>query len=56
MQQHLTMAANGRIVIPAAMRGALGVLGGGKLVARLVEGTVILEPLAAAIHRAQAMQ
>ena len=53
--QHLTMAANGRIVIPAAMRGALGVQGGGKLVARLVEGTVVLEPLEAAIRRAQAM-
>ena len=55
MQQNLTMAANGRIVIPAAMRGALGVLGGGKLVARLVEGTVVLEPLEAAIRRARAM-
>ena len=55
MQQNLTIAANGRVVIPADMRLALGVQGGGKLVARLVEGAVILEPLEAAIRRAQTM-
>ncbi len=50
----LTIAANGRVVIPAAMRAALGVERGGRLVARLEEGALILEPFDLAIRRAQA--
>ncbi len=54
-QTHLTVAANGRIVIPAAMRAELGVQDGGKLVARLVDGAVVLEPVGAAVRRAQSL-
>lgn len=52
-QASLTIAPNGRIVIPANMRAELGWHGGGKLLARLVDGTVVLEPVDAAIRRAQ---
>ncbi|MGI9170414.1 MAG: AbrB/MazE/SpoVT family DNA-binding domain-containing protein [Caulobacteraceae bacterium] len=51
---NLTVASNGRVVIPAPMRAALGLQGGGKVVARLVDGTIILEPHEAAIQGAQA--
>jgi antitoxin PrlF len=55
IQMSLTLAANGRVVIPANMRAALGLSDGGKLVARLVDGAIVLEPVDAAIRRAQAM-
>ena len=55
LQANLTIAANGRVVIPANMRAQLGLQGGGKLVARLVDGAVVLEPVDAAVRRAQAM-
>jgi AbrB family looped-hinge helix DNA binding protein len=54
-QASLTIAPNGRIVIPANMRAELGWQNGGKLLARLVNGTVVLEPVDAAIRRAQAL-
>ncbi len=54
-QAQVTLAANGRLVIPVAMRAALGLGAGGKLVARLVDGAIVLEPVGAAIARAQAM-
>ncbi len=50
----LTIAANGRIVIPAHIRAQLGLQGGEKLVARLVDGALVLEPIAVSIARAQA--
>ncbi|WP_044559411.1 AbrB/MazE/SpoVT family DNA-binding domain-containing protein [Azospirillum sp. B4] len=52
---NLTVASNGRVVIPAQMRTALGLQDGGKVVARLEDGVVVLEPIDAAIRRAQAM-
>jgi AbrB family looped-hinge helix DNA binding protein len=55
LQANLTIAPNGRVVIPANMRAKLGWQSGGKLLARLVDGTVVLEPIDVAIHRAQAM-
>lgn len=55
LQANLTLAPNGRVVIPANMRAELGFHGGGKLHARLADGAIILEPLDAAIRRAQAM-
>jgi len=55
LQSNLTVASNGRVVIPAPIRAALGVAEGGRLVARMVDGTLILEPIDAAIRRAQAM-
>jgi bifunctional DNA-binding transcriptional regulator/antitoxin component of YhaV-PrlF toxin-antitoxin module len=43
---HVTMAPNGRLVVPSALRAALKMERGGALVARLEDGTVKLEPLA----------
>jgi AbrB family looped-hinge helix DNA binding protein len=51
----LRIAANGRVVIPAPMRAALGLRGGGAIIARLVDGAVVLESQDAAVRRAQAM-
>jgi antitoxin PrlF len=53
MQVHLTMAENGRVLIPAEIRAALGLKAGGKLVARVVDGALVIEPLEAAIQRVQ---
>ena len=55
LQTNLTIAPNGRVVIPASMRAELGIQSGGKVIARVVDGTVVLEPIEAAIRRAQAM-
>ena len=55
LQTHLTLAANGRVVIPAAMRAALGLGEGARIVARVVDGAIVLEPIEAAVRRAQAM-
>ena len=41
-QAHLTMAGNGRLVIPAGMRAEIGLPEGGRVVARVENGTVIL--------------
>jgi len=54
-QANLTIAPNGRVVIPLSMRAELGCQAGGTILARLVNGTVILEPVDAAVRRAQAM-
>ena len=51
---HLTLAANGRVLIPSAMRAALGLKDGSRLVARIEGGAIVLEPIEAAIRRAQA--
>jgi len=51
----LTVARNGRVEIPASMRAELGVQQGDKLIARLMDGVLILEPIDAAIRRAQGM-
>ncbi len=52
-QVALTVAPNGRVVIPASMRAELGFQRGGKVIARVVNGTVVLEPIDVAIRRAQ---
>ncbi len=54
MQTNLTIASNGRVVIPANMRAELGLKDGDKLIARVIDGTVILEPIDVAIRRVQA--
>ena len=50
----LTIAPNGRVVIPADIRAELGLKGGDKLVVRVVDGAVVLEPVSTAIRRARA--
>ena len=55
LQSNLTVAPNGRVVIPAVMRAALGLEGGGRVVARLVDGAVVLESIETSVRRAQAM-
>ncbi len=47
----LQMASNGRLVIPGAMRAEIGMPDGGKFVARIEKGAVILEPVDAALER-----
>ena len=49
------MASNGRLVIPAAMRTEIGLAEGGKLVPRVENGVVVLEPIDIAIRRAKDM-
>ncbi len=51
----LAMARNGRVVIPAAIRAELGIEAGGRLVARVVDGAVIIETIEASMRRAQAL-
>lgn len=55
MQVHLTMADNGRVLIPAEIRAALGLKAGGRIVARVEDGALVIEPLDAAIRRVQRM-
>lgn len=51
----VTMAKDGRIVVPAAARRAVGLPDGGALVLRIEDGVIMLEPISHAIARAQAM-
>ena len=51
----LTMAPNGRLVIPSSVRSAMGLRNGGRLVARVVNDGLVLESQDAAIRRAQAL-
>jgi bifunctional DNA-binding transcriptional regulator/antitoxin component of YhaV-PrlF toxin-antitoxin module len=51
---HVTMAANGRLVIPARLRAALKMERGGAFVASVEDGAIKLEPLDRVIRRVQA--
>ena len=51
----VTIAANGRVVIPAGIREQLGLRGGDKLIARLVDGALVLESRDVAMRRARAL-
>jgi antitoxin PrlF len=51
---HVTMGANGRLVIPARLRTALKMERGGTFVASLENGAIKLEPLDSVIRRVQA--
>lgn len=53
MPHGVTMASNGRLVIPAPIRAELRLENGGRLVARVQDGAIVLEPIAHAIARAQ---
>lgn len=47
----LSVAADGRVVIPAAIREKLGIPSGGKIVARFEDGVLFIESRAAALRR-----
>jgi AbrB family looped-hinge helix DNA binding protein len=51
----LTVSANGRVVIPDRIRTELGLRSGEKVVARICDGALVLEPVGVAIKRAQAL-
>jgi AbrB family looped-hinge helix DNA binding protein len=53
-QISLNVAPNGRVVIPASMREELGCEKGGKLIARMENGVLILEPFQVTLRRLQA--
>lgn len=55
MSQTISMASNGRLVIPATMRAEIGLQDGGDLVARVEKGVVVLEPIGVAVRRAQSL-
>ena len=55
LRASLMVAPNGRVVIPADIRAALGVKDGGKLIARVENGALVLETIQSAVARAQAM-
>ena len=51
----LTVSANGCVIIPARIRTELGLRSGGKVVARIGDSALVLDPLSIAITRAQAL-
>jgi antitoxin PrlF len=51
----LTVSANGCLMIPARIGAELGLRSGEKVVARICDGTLVLEPVTAAVKRAQAL-
>jgi antitoxin PrlF len=52
---HVTMAANGRMIIPAGVRNRIGMPQGGSFVAHVENGEVRLEQIAHAIARVQSL-
>ncbi len=55
MPQHVAMASNGRLVIPANVRSELGMQDGGNFIVHVQNGQIRLEPIHAAVARAQAI-
>lgn len=55
MPQHVVMASNGRLVIPANVRSELGMQDGGNFIVHVQDGQIRLEPIHAAVARAQAI-
>jgi bifunctional DNA-binding transcriptional regulator/antitoxin component of YhaV-PrlF toxin-antitoxin module len=49
----VTLAEDGGLAIPETLRGELGFLAGDRLVARVVDGALVLESVDARIRRAQ---
>jgi AbrB family looped-hinge helix DNA binding protein len=43
----LTIASNGRVVIPAPIRASLGLADGDRVIARVEDGALVIEPVAA---------
>lgn len=55
MSQHVVMASNGRLVIPANVRSELGMQDGGNFIVHVQDGQIRLEPIPVAVARAQAI-
>jgi len=55
MSQRVAMAPNGRLVIPATIRSELGLHDGGTFLVHVQNGQIHLEPIRAAVARAQAI-
>jgi AbrB family looped-hinge helix DNA binding protein len=55
MSQRVAMAPNGRLVIPANVRSELGMQDGGNFIVHVQNGQIRLEPIRAAVARAQAI-
>jgi AbrB family looped-hinge helix DNA binding protein len=55
MYQRVAMASNGRLVIPANVRSELGMQDGGTFIVHVQNGQIRLEPIHAAVARAQAI-
>jgi AbrB family looped-hinge helix DNA binding protein len=55
MPQRVAMARNGRLVIPANVRSELGMQDGGNFIVHMQDGQIRLEPIGAAVARAQAI-
>jgi len=55
MTHHVAMAANGRLVIPATVRSELCMQNGGHFIVHVQDGYIRLEPIQAAVARAQAI-
>lgn len=51
---HITMAANGRLVVPAPLRSEIGMPEGGALVMSVQNGKLILEPYRLILERVRA--
>lgn len=49
----VSMAGNGRVVIPVAYRRALGLAEGGEVILRLQDGCVVVEPLSRSVAAAR---
>jgi antitoxin component of MazEF toxin-antitoxin module len=55
LRANLTVASDGSLELPANLLAELGVQHGGKLLSRVENNTLILEPVNAAVRRAQEM-
>ena len=55
MSRRVAMASNGRLVIPASVRSELGMQDGGNFIVHVQNGQIRLEPIRAAVARAQAI-
>ncbi len=51
----VSVAANGRMVLPAAVRSALGITGESKVTLVLSEGEAAIQPMSAHLRRARAL-
>lgn len=51
---HITMAANGRLVVPAPLRSEIGMPEGGALVMSVQDGKLVLEPYRLVLERVRA--